>query len=182
VPQVGDPIPFSVQLFDGDATKFVQALVKDESGTPLGFSPVTLLNVGDGRYEDNSQDFPAGENFVSVTYKIYSDALFTTPSPDHSDATDVFFLELPNTEILECLEQIKDTLQDIKDNGVFAMGASDFVVAVTDPDPVVITMDGPMNVESSLSAETEVTAEVIDETVKAVIESETTVAEIKCDD
>jgi hypothetical protein len=97
--KVGDPIRLNLQLFDGDAGKFVQAYVRDSSGAQLAGSPVTLTHTDQGLYEDDSLVMPDNAE-ISAVYKVFNDAGFSSPSAIHSDAIDIYqpdrVLELAN--------------------------------------------------------------------------------------
>lgn len=112
MPKFGEPVVLTLQLFDGAIDKFVRAIVRDPTGTEIGSSPVAMPHVGNGRYEDASVSMPVVD-YLNVTYKVFKDALFTQPSLDHSDADDRFTLEVPDSDILALLNEIKTNTETI---------------------------------------------------------------------
>ena len=67
MPFVGEVIPLSFQLLDGDSSKFCRAILTDPAGAALGASPVTLSNLGGGKYSDDSVVMP-NEDYVECRY------------------------------------------------------------------------------------------------------------------
>ncbi len=86
---VGDPLPVAVQLYDGATNKFVRAWIRDQGGALVGASPYAVPHLAGGLYELTGLFMPLAE-FVTIQFKIYDDAGFTTPSTQHSDALDIF--------------------------------------------------------------------------------------------
>lgn len=87
--RVGQTVPIALQLFDGATNKYVKATVTKADGTAISGSPFSVPHETGGLYKLNSQVMPSTE-FLTVQYKVYDDAGFTTPSTDHGDALDVF--------------------------------------------------------------------------------------------
>lgn len=88
MPNVGDALILSLQLFDGATNKYPRARVYDASGAEIAGSPVALSHVAGGLYRNGSLVMPDSAQ-VEAQYKVYDDAGFTTPSATHSDALDV---------------------------------------------------------------------------------------------
>lgn len=86
----GEKLPLVNQLFNGDVTKFVRAILTDETGNPLGASPVSLTHLALGNYQDFTVSMPVGVAYVVAQYRVFDDALFTVPSTDQSIGCDVF--------------------------------------------------------------------------------------------
>ena len=105
MPFLGEIVELSNQLWNGDPTKFVRAVVRDAAGDELTGSPFALTHVGNGKYTNNSLAMP-NENRIDVTYETYDDAGFTTLSSEQTISTDVFRLEIPDTTILAKLDSI----------------------------------------------------------------------------
>jgi hypothetical protein len=118
MPFLGEILPLSFQLLDSDATKFCRAVVTDSAGAPLAGTPVSLSNIGGGKYSSNSLLMP-NLDYVEVRYEPYDDALFTVVDPDHLVGTDVFRLEIPDSVIVAKLDQILAKL-----GGIALPGAS----------------------------------------------------------
>lgn len=78
--KVGNPVPLSFQLHDGDTTKFVRAIVRNAAGALLG--TVTLVHLSNGLYIDTSVVMPTGA-FATATYDVFDDAGFATRSSEH---------------------------------------------------------------------------------------------------
>lgn len=87
--KVGQPIPISLQLFDGATDKFVRAVVRNSSGSAISGSPFALTHVAGGQYSNLSVLMP-DTKFVTVQYKVYTDSGFTTASATHADALETF--------------------------------------------------------------------------------------------
>lgn len=113
MPFEGETLPLSLQLHDGDAGKFVRAILVDQDGAFLPASPVTLTHLTSGKYSDDSVVMPATVTYIEVTYETFDDAGFTTLSPDHTSATDVFALEVPDTVLLDKLNEILAKLDGV---------------------------------------------------------------------
>lgn len=133
MPFTGEIIPLSFQLLDGDASKFCRAILTDASGTPLAESPVTMSNIGGGKYSDDTVLMP-NIDYVEATYEPYDDAAHTIVDPDHLLGTDVFRLEVPDSVILAKLDEILAKL-----NGLALPGAAFDVAIVQNGVKEVIT-------------------------------------------
>lgn len=89
----GDVLPVTFKLFDINSSVYVMATVKTDAGVPLTGSPATLTSVGLGRYSSTAFLMPAGVNYVTVDYQVFSDAGLTIPSTVYSNGSDQFALE-----------------------------------------------------------------------------------------
>jgi hypothetical protein len=105
MPYVGEVLPLSYQLLDGDGSKFVRAVLLEADGTPLAASPVDMPHVSGGKYSADTVTMP-NIDYVEATYESYNDAGYTVPDPDHLLGTDVFRLEIPDSVIVDKLDQI----------------------------------------------------------------------------
>lgn len=105
MPFVGETVPLSAQMLDGDATKFVRATVTDPDGVAVVGSPFALVNLGGGKYSDDSFSMP-NKDYIEVTYESFDDAGFTVPDDDHLLGTDVYRLEIPDSVIIAKLDLI----------------------------------------------------------------------------
>ena len=154
MPKIGDIVPLSVQLFDGDETKFVKGVVRDSSETEVSGSPFALTHVSDGRYENSSLVMPSTA-FLGATYIIFNDALFTSVSPDHSIATDVFPLEVPDAEILDKLIEIKTLLDQLSTERLPTRlsGTIDEVTKLVGEIQDILTISGSIDEDTKLIAE-----------------------------
>ena len=128
--KIGESIPLIYQLHDGDTTKFVRATVEDPDGNPIAGSPASMPHVSNGKYENNSLLMP-DKRYVSVTYQVFDDAGFTTPSPDHYDGVDSFELTVLDQDLIDLLIELRDLLDLILDAGISVVGAN-LVGEVTD--------------------------------------------------
>lgn len=76
MPRLGTPIPLRLQFSDGDSSKFVRAVVKDPTGTPLAGSPFVLTHTSNGLFTNFAHLMPEVD-FISAQYLVYDDAGFT---------------------------------------------------------------------------------------------------------
>jgi hypothetical protein len=110
--KVGEPVALECQLFDGATGKFVQAKVIDPSGAPVAGSPFSLPHSFGGLYRNTTLLMPA-EEFIVAEYKVYNDAGFTSPSPIHGDALDVYYRYEPDQDIIDLLNDILDIVNNL---------------------------------------------------------------------
>jgi hypothetical protein len=85
MPNVNQPLPLNLQLWDRAANKYVTATVRLPSGTPLSGSPVELAHVSSGYYASNDLRMPQAD-YVTVFYEVFDDAAHTVRSADHAEA------------------------------------------------------------------------------------------------
>jgi hypothetical protein len=119
----GQAIPLAFQLHDGDTTKYVRAVVRDSSDTPISGSPFSLPHESAGLYTNNSGVMP-DTPFITVQYQAFTDAGFTTPSTVHSTVC----VEIPR-------------IDDVMLNGGEVVGvvdASPLVTGVVEASPEVV--------------------------------------------
>lgn len=106
--KVGDVIPLSLQLDDGTTDKFVRAVVRDASGSPITGSPFSCAHVAGGQYESLTALMP-NTAFVTVQFKVYTDSGFTTLSTSNGDAQDIFEL---NDDRVRGEDELIGTVED----------------------------------------------------------------------
>ena len=95
---VGDPIPLYFQLFDYNNYKFVQAFVRNSTGSQIAGSPLLLTLVGNGLY-GGTLPFPTESTFVTAQYIVYDNSELTSPSTSEGGGLEKFFVtqQLPST-------------------------------------------------------------------------------------
>lgn len=180
MPNIGDTIALSNQLFDSDTTKFVRASLRDDAGAPLGASPVSLTHDANGNYTNATVIFPAGTDFVSVTYEVFNDAGFTTPSPDHSSSIDTFDLAIPAAAILDCLTVIKDAIAALQIL-VGAIGTVSDIKAIVTDDAVIAKIED-LDVGTVISEkDPQQSVVATDEAIALNLDDDTIVSEVECD-
>jgi len=88
---VGQKIPAAYKLPDEDSTKFIKASIyENDSTTHITGSPLTLTNLGNGRYEDDSLTFPSVLDSVSIDYEVFNEVGLTTKSSVHGGGMDKY--------------------------------------------------------------------------------------------
>lgn len=113
----GDNIPLSLQLYDGATNKYVRAIIKDPTDVQLAGSPASLSHIGEGMYKNSALVMPL-KDYLTVTYKVFQDALFTIPDTNYSETDELVTLLVPVAELIEILEKIDQILSE----GVVAKG------------------------------------------------------------
>ena len=83
----GSALPLTLQLEDGDATKFPQAAVYSPAGVLL--TTLDLAHVATGLSTNTTYVMPS-EDWVAATYVVYDDAGHTVESSIHLRAQDTF--------------------------------------------------------------------------------------------
>jgi hypothetical protein len=87
--QAGQNIPLYLQLFDYNTSKYVKALVRNQSNTQLTNSPAILTHIANGLYGNNgSIVFPNTATMLSVQYLVYDDSGYTMLSTSEGGAGD----------------------------------------------------------------------------------------------
>lgn len=172
MPKAGESIPLSLQLFDGNTSKFVSAIVIDSTGTPLAGSPVLLTHKSDGRYEDGSLLMPTVA-FVTVTYKVYNDLLLTDPSLDHSDGDDVFQLEVPDADILDKLCDILAQPKIRTDVAAIVFEDNAIVAGINTDNKLAASADGDNMIAASVETDTQIQTTIIDDPILVGVVEET---------
>ena len=84
---VGSSVALTLQLEDGDATKFPQAEIRNPAGTLL--TTLDLAHVASGFYTNTNFTMP-DEDWIAATYITYDDSGHTTESALHLRGQDVF--------------------------------------------------------------------------------------------
>ena len=98
--KVGQKIPLNLQLSDDDQILFPRVILKDDLGADLPSSPIDLPHIDSGLYLDSSVSFPAIDRVYAI-YRVYDDALRTSPSKSHfNTVVDVFDRDF-NRELLD---------------------------------------------------------------------------------
>jgi len=132
MPSVGEILPLSHQLLDGSDDKFVRAILLEVDGTPLASSPVSMPNIGFGKYSTASATMPNIPR-VECTYETFEDSLFTIPS-DFKQGTDVFVKEL----VLARLDALSE-----QTNLVGIVEPNELVGVVVDEEELIGIVDDP---------------------------------------
>lgn len=91
--QVGSKVPLLTQLFDYEPGKYIQAVVKDDTDTPVAGSPFNLAHIANGFYRNFSLLMPDVQ-FISVQYLVYDDSGHTTLTEDYAATCELFFRAL----------------------------------------------------------------------------------------
>jgi len=115
---IADNLYLHNQLHDGAEDKYVRCTLTDDQRVSLPASPVDLTHNVNGLYDDFNIEMPTDTNFVTATYRVYNDALYTVPSAVHSDAIDTFTLVLPAQEILDILASIQADIDLLLSRGI----------------------------------------------------------------
>lgn len=114
--QENEPIVLRLTLPEQDDSKFVRAIVKDESGIALSGSPFTLQNKGDGEYCLNDPInllFPENKLELVAIYQVYDDAGFLIPTVDYGQqAMDVFRSLNVGSDMDETITRIEKLVDD----------------------------------------------------------------------
>ncbi len=79
---LGDPLPLSLTLLDGDTGMFPQAHVYDSAGSSVAGSPFDLTHVALGRYT-NTAFTPTAEDIYTALFITYTNAGHTSESAVH---------------------------------------------------------------------------------------------------
>lgn len=102
-------IVLSVQLYDGNTTKYIKAIVKDNTGTEISSSPFYLNHIGNGLYTNTTLTMP-NVDFITATYEVYNDSSYTNLSSIYGRASDVFMLDTSISNIDSLLRSIGSNL------------------------------------------------------------------------
>ncbi len=137
MPQVGETLKIFCVLDDGDTTKFIRAELRDDSGTPLAASPVTLTHISGGYYLYTGAPvtMPSVDS-VCAHYKVFTDAGFTTPDLTHGDAVDLYERDESFPDVIDCLNEIKDDLTILISTGLIVFPTA--IKGVVREDPVLV--------------------------------------------
>lgn len=87
----GQTLPLYVQSFDYDATRYPQAVLRDDAGNLIG-SPINLSPIGAlGLYGNLTVRYPSGPKFITAQYIFYDDSGYTQVSTGQGADLDTFF-------------------------------------------------------------------------------------------
>lgn len=110
MPQVGETVTLSWKLPSQDGSKYMKAVVRTAAGALVAGSPFLMAHIGEGQYL-NATDLVMPAAAITASYLIYDDALFTTPAREYGDGSERFDVTVPDSVILDILEQIQDDIQ-----------------------------------------------------------------------
>ncbi len=106
----GDKLPLSHHLGDGVTGKYVRAVVKNPDGSQIPGSPVTLTDVGNGTYYDDSLEMPS-QLAIMAAFSTYDDSGFSEKTEGYDDSFDMYLLD--ESEILSLEDSITGSFQDL---------------------------------------------------------------------
>lgn len=92
--QAGSEVPVVLQLADGASDQFPQAEIRDNEANLL--TTLNLIHQASGVYVPASAYVMPNENFIKITYIVYSDAGHLTESAIHQRDIDVFYKVVPD--------------------------------------------------------------------------------------
>ena len=143
--QAGQLLPITFQLHDLDDTKFCRAVVRDHTGSQVGFSPVVLSNVGSGQYRNYSATM-TNVPFLTATLEAYDDAGFTIISDTHGSAEEKFVQTASSQEIINLLNELKSLIRTGSIDGIQLQLVDEIISLVTvDTEKISIELsDGVM--------------------------------------
>lgn len=87
----GEILPIELQIENNDATKFPQAVLRDDANAIIGL--VNLVHINEGLYKPAANFSMTSAKFIAVQYIVYDDALRTIISTDVGSATETFIRE-----------------------------------------------------------------------------------------
>jgi hypothetical protein len=130
---VGDKIPLSLVLWDGNNSMFIKAIIRDGKHELQG-SPVFIpYNNLEKQYFYKSADLvvPDGAKIITIEYIVYTDLELTNESPLYQRSQDIY-------EVLQAPSQseINDKLDNII-NIVTSHGLNDILVGSVSTDTLV---------------------------------------------
>ena len=174
--QSGEALILRVTLPYEDDTKFIKAIVKDDSGIELNGSPFILVNQGGGIYKYKNPTvltFPSNALEVSAIYRIYDDNQFLVPTLDYGHQLEDVFRKLDisvdtgtefNSTLIAMQKFIDDTIK-LRD---------DISIEIENDEEVMIEMDGLEEpVEVVVDADEDIMVEApFDESVDIIIDDD----------
>lgn len=164
MPKLGESLRLNLQLFDGATNKFVRAWCLNDDGVLLSGTPLSLTHQGYGLYANKTISMPNTKQ-VKTVYRVYNDATFLSPSAIHSDAIDIFELE-----IAECAEHIIGYIEtDVILDGYME------IVNLSGQVFLDVLLDGIVETDGVLSGELDIFNTLIGEIVEEDI-----VGEVEC--
>lgn len=92
--QIGKEVPIVLQIEDGAVDQYPQAVIRDDEGNLL--ATLDLAHADNGAYTPASPYLMPNEDYIRVTYIIYSDAGHITESSMYFRDIDVFVQIYPN--------------------------------------------------------------------------------------
>ena len=152
--QVGEPLILRLTLPEQDDSKFVRAIVKDDTGLSLTGSPFILNNLGDGEYifkDANNLVFPENKIEVSAIYQIYDDIDFLIPTVDYSQQAEDIFRNLSVQvggvgdavlDVIERVEKLVNNSLTLRD---------DITILIEDDEPVELEVHESEEIEILVS-------------------------------
>ena len=177
--RVGDSVPLSLQLFDSDETKFVRAIVRDQTGAAVAGSPQSMPHQTDGRYENFDLLMPANTSVLLVSYQVFNDSGFTTKSPDHSDTADDFGLLVIDQDLIDKLIEIRDLLDQVISSGISVVGANLFGT-INDDQEFVAEIAFQQTAQGEIDDDNAATGGIDDDGVTGAIDDGDVAGEVEC--
>jgi len=89
---VGQEVPVLLQIEDGATDQYPQAEIRDNEANLL--TTLNLSHQASGLYVPSSAYNMPDEQFIKITYIVYSDSGHTTESAIYLRAVDVFYRSL----------------------------------------------------------------------------------------
>lgn len=97
----GSPLFLNLQLDDGNDAQFPLAYIYDQDGNEISGSPFSLTNVANGLYTNPAgPNMPSDSDFVTATYKVFSDSGHTSLNTTYTIPDDIFVLNTTNPLIV----------------------------------------------------------------------------------
>ena len=168
-----EPMPLSLQLFDGATDKYIKVILKRPDGVALPESPVYLTNVGDGNYQDNAVLMPAYTHIVA-TFKVYDDAGYSVPSESHSDTEETFKLDIIDQDLIDQLIELKELLNELANQRVILPEPAAIKVKLVEDKITAILRDE--GIEPKVSNEESISIKSEEETVGVTMQDEENVS------
>lgn len=168
----------SLQLFDGDDTKYIRAYLVDQLGWDL--TEIDLTNVGRGLYTDYNYEYP-NRPIVEVTYVVYDDDSYSIESDRYSRAQDLFQL-LPEREAVVIDTSQPELVGFVTDNdeNVFGDIEDTVLIGEVSEEEIVTPVTVPEVEEDTI------TAFIDDDALVGYVDSEeetlTAIIKDECDD
>lgn len=172
MPFLGQAIPLSFQLLDGDDSKFCRAIVKTPAGVEVVGSPVPLVARGNGSYSSDALAMP-NVSYLDVVYQSFNDSGFSVVDPDHLLGGDTFSLEIPDTVIVDKLTLIENKLNGLSlgGGGVTTRVAQTLISEIIDDTRSLKALVKNDVAAASVDSSVETSASVLDQKIGVAIES-----------
>ena len=94
--KVGDPVPVVLQIVKSESGLYPQAEIRDDAANLL--TTLNMTHEAGGLYVTSTYNMP-DEEFVKITYIVYTDAGYTTESSSYLRSIDVFVKDESNTVV-----------------------------------------------------------------------------------